>query len=126
MKKSLFPFLAAALAALILELPGWWWAMPLAGFIAGFMVAKGVRGFLLGGLGVMAAWAIYIFFFASTSPLGELLTVFSGILGLPSSLAFVPVLLALVAAFLLGGVGGLTGAMLPALLVQNKSKTEKK
>lgn len=99
------------LAALILEWLGWWWAMPAAGLLAGWFLASGKRGFLFGGLGVTLAWLAFIIVFAATSPLGKLLVVFSGILGLSAPLAFVPVLLALIAAFVLGGLGGLTGGL---------------
>jgi len=120
MKKWILLFLATTLIAIVLEIPGWWWAMPLVGFGAGFLAGKAGKALLIGGLGVAAAWAFYLVFFAFTSPLGELLTVFSGILGLPAALSFVPVLLALLVAFLLGGLGGLTGALFNDLLAQSK------
>lgn len=106
------PFLTAifltAATALIFEAPGWWWAMPVAGLIGGWLMGRGSRGFLAGGLGVSLVWAVFILFFSLSSPLGNLLRVFSGILGLDATLAFLPIVLALVVAFLLGGLGGLT------------------
>ncbi len=83
----------------------------MAGLIAGWMLASGKRGFLFGGLGVTMSWLAFIVFYAATSPLGKLLAVFSGILGLDSALSFVPVLIALLVAFLLGGFGGMTGGL---------------
>jgi len=102
---------AAASTALVLEWCGWWWAMPIAGFVAGWMLASGNRGFLFGGLGVMLAWLVSIGGRTAAAPLGRLLVVFSGMLGLDPSLAFVPVLLTIILAFLLGGLGGLTGGL---------------
>jgi hypothetical protein len=83
--------------------------MPFAGLIPGWLLASGKRGFLLGGLGVVLAWLILIAVRAASVPLGGLLVTFSGILGLGASLAFVPLLLAALVAFLLGGLGGLMG-----------------
>jgi len=102
---------AAASTALVLEWFGWWWAMPIAGLVAGWMLASGNRGFLFGGLGVMLAWLVLIGVPTAAAPLGRLLVVFSGILGFGASLAFVPVLIAILLAFLLGGLGGLTGGL---------------
>ncbi len=109
MKNPWIAFGTTLLAALLLEVVGWWWAMPIAGLIAGLRLASPKKGFLFGGLGVLLAWLLFIAFYATTSPLGELLAVFSGILGLGASLSFVPVLLASILAFLMGGLGGLTG-----------------
>ncbi len=108
MNKFSSPILLTAATALILTAPGWWWAMPVAGLIGGWMTGRGGRGFLAGGLGVALVWAAFVLFFAISSPLGALLKVLAGILGLGSALAFVPVVLALILAFLLGGLGGLT------------------
>ena len=94
------------------EFFGLWWAMPVAGLMGGLMLNSGRQGFLFGGLGVTLAWAAFVFVFTVTSPVGKLLTILSGVLGLDASLAFVPALLALVVAFLLGGLGGLTGGYL--------------
>ncbi len=111
MKNIWMALIATLITATILEWLGWWWAMPVAGLIAGWMLASGKRGFLYGGLGVMISWLVFVIIFAATSPLGKLLVVFSGILGLDSALSFVPVLLALLVAFLLGGFGGMTGGL---------------
>ena len=64
MKNIWIAFGIAALAAIVLEYFGLWWAMPIAGLIAGWMIANGGRGFLFGGLGVALTWIIYIVFFA--------------------------------------------------------------
>ncbi len=112
MNKLITAIFLTAASALILESPGWWWAMPIAGLIGGWLVKRGGKGFIVGGLGVTLIWAAFIVFFAISSPLGSLLQIFSGILGLDSALAFVPILLALIVAFLLGGLGGLTGGWL--------------
>ena len=123
MKKTLPLFLSTTLIAFVLEYPGWWWAMPLVGFGAGFIIGKGGKSLLIGGLGVATAWAVYLISYAVNYPLKELLTVFSGILGLPASLSFVPVLLALIIAFLLGGLGGLTGALAPHLVKRTEQQS---
>lgn len=113
MKKSLlFPFLATLLIAVTLEYFGWWWAMPIAGLIAGWALNNGKRGFLFGGLTVSLAWGIWLGILAALSPLGRLSALFAGILGLDAALAFLPFLLALLVAFVLGGLGGWTGAWL--------------
>jgi len=72
---------------------------------------NGKQGFVFGGLGATIAWLVFIIFFAVTSPVGKLLVVVSGVLGLDASLAFVPALLAIIVTFLLGGLGGLTGGL---------------
>jgi hypothetical protein len=112
MNKTFLSLIALAVAAFVLEYFGWWWAMPLVGLLAGWAWKDGRRGFVLGGLAVSLAWGVFIVFYAITSPLGRLLNLFSGILGLDAPLAFVPLLLALIVAFLLGGLGGWTGAWL--------------
>ncbi|HUI90046.1 MAG TPA: hypothetical protein VLX61_15110 [Anaerolineales bacterium] len=111
MKNTWIAVVLVALAAFVLELFGWWWAMPIAGLIGGWLLRNGKQGFVFGGLGAMAAWLAFVVFFAFTSPMGKLLVVVSGVLGLDASLAFVPALLAILVAFLLGGLGGLTGAL---------------
>ncbi len=111
MKNIWIALVLVALAAFVLELFGWWWAMPIAGLIGGWMLHNGKQGFVFGGLGATIAWLLFIIFFAVTSPIGKLLVVVSGVLGLDASLAFVPLLLALIVAFLLGGLGGMTGGL---------------
>jgi len=111
MKNTWIAVVLVALAAFVLELFGWWWAMPIAGLIGGWFLRSGKGGFIFGGLGAAIAWLAFIVFFAFTSPVGKLLVVLSGVLGLDASLAFVPALLALIIAFLLGGLGGLTGGL---------------
>ena len=112
MKKTLLILVLVALTAILLEFFGWWWAMPVAGLVGGFILQSVKKGFLFGGLSVMLAWVVFIAGFAATSSVGKLLVVLSGVLGLDASLAFVPALLALVVAFILGGLGGLTGGFL--------------
>ncbi len=112
MRKFIIALLLSAALGFIFELPGLWWLMPVAGAVGGWIVQKGDEGFLAGGLGVTIAWGAYLLYFSLFSPIGRLMEIFSGILGLESSLAFVPVLLALIVAFLLGGLGGLCGAFI--------------
>jgi len=111
MKNVWIAMVLVALVAFIFELFGWWWAMPIAGLIGGWMLHNGKQGFVFGGLGGAIAWLVFVISFAVTSPVGKLLVVLSGVLGLDASLAFVPALLAIVLAFLLGGLGGLTGGL---------------
>ena len=110
--RMLAGLIIALAAALLFEYFGLWWAMPIAGLLGGLLARGGGRGFLAGGLGAALAWGIYLVIFAFTRPVGPLLTVFAGILDLGAGLAWVPVLLALLIAFLMGGLGGLTGAWL--------------
>ena len=100
------------LIAVLLELPGLWWAMPLAGLTGGYWVRQAGKGFLAGGLGVALAWGAYFVYFAATSPLGALANLFASILGLPQGAGFAPIGLALLVAFSLGGMGGLCGGFL--------------
>jgi hypothetical protein len=111
-KKILITLALVTLIAIILEFSGWWWAMPVAGLLGGWILRSGRQGLVVCGLSVMLAWLAFIVGFAVTSPVGRLLVVFSGVLGLDSSMAFVPALLALIVAFILGGFGGLTGGLL--------------
>lgn len=112
MKNFLVGVAVTLVAAFAFETAGVWWAMPIAGAIGGYWVRKGGQGFLAGALGVTMVWGAYLAMFAAISPLGELLRLFAGIVELGDALAFVPVVLALVIAFLMGGLGGVTGAMI--------------
>ena len=112
MKNFLIGVAVTLVAAFAFELAGVWWAMPIAGAIGGYWVRKGGQGFLAGALGVTIVWGAYLAVFAAISPLGELLRLLAGIVELGDTLAFLPVVLALVIAFLMGGLGGVTGAMI--------------
>ena len=112
MKNFLIGVAVTLVAAFAFETAGVWWAMPIAGAIGGYWVRKSGRGFLAGALGVTMVWGAYLALFAAISPLGELLRLFAGIVELGDALAFLPVVLALVIAFLMGGLGGVTGAMI--------------
>lgn len=112
MNKTLLTLALVVLTAILFEFFGWWWAMPIAGLLGGWLFHNGKQGFLFGGLSVMLAWVVFIVAFAATSPVGKLLVVVSGVLGLDASLAFIPALLALIVAFILGGLGGLTGGLI--------------
>jgi len=105
---------------MIAQLRRWWvglcLTLVLAGLVGGLWVGGGWRGFGAGALGALLAYAGYLAFFALTSPLGALSRLFVGIAGLDaaSGMALLPVALALLIAFLLGGAGGwLGGALLP-------------
>jgi hypothetical protein len=111
MKKTLLILALVVVLAILLEFFGWWWAMPAAGLLGGWLLNSGKQGFLYGGLSVTLAWVVFIVGFAATSPFGKMLVVVSGVLGLDASLAFVPALLALIVAFFLGGLSGLTGGL---------------
>jgi len=112
MKNIWLALTLVTLAGFVLELFGWWWAMPIAGMIGGWILHNGKGGFAFGGFGAAIAWLVFMLFFTVTSPVGKLLVVVSGVLGLDASLAFVPALLAVIVAFLLGGLGGLTGGLI--------------
>ncbi|MBI3760922.1 MAG: hypothetical protein HY260_03545 [Chloroflexi bacterium] len=112
MKSFLIGLGAVLVAAFAFELAGVWWAMPIAGAIGGYWTKKGGQGFLVGALGVTIVWGLFLAAFAVISPLGALLRLFAGVVELGDSLAFVPVALALMIAFLLGGLGGVTGALI--------------
>ena len=108
-------FVVVLVGAIALEIAGLWWLMPVAGALGGYAIKRGGRGFLAGGLGVTAAWGGFLAMFAATSPVAALLRLFARIMELGDGLAFMPVVLALIVAFLLGGLGGLSGSLMARL-----------
>lgn len=105
--------LISLVAAVLLELTGYWQTMLVAGLLGGLWVGGSRRGFLAGALGTLLAWGGYLAYFALTDPLLELSQIFMGIAGVEGNgTAFIPIALALLVTFLLGGAGGWLGGVL--------------
>ncbi len=104
----------AIVAAFVFELSGIVYLMLLAGGVAGFFAKQGLKSFLAGFIGVMAAWGIYFIWFAATSPLATFLVLIGNAVEIPGS---VLVIATLVIGGLLGGIGALVGAFLTQILL---------
>lgn len=123
----LIGFLITALAAGLLQLIGYYWTyawilMVAAGFLGGFLVKKAGKGFLVGFLGVMLAWAIYFLVFSLIGPLWEFANVLAGLFGL-EGMGFVVIILSLVIiGGVLGGLGGLNGHFVSSFLIEKEEK----
>lgn len=115
MKNFLIGVAVTAVSAFLFEMTGAWWAMPVAGAFGGYWVKKGGQGFAVGAAGVALVWGAFLAMTAAISPVGALLRLFAAIVELGDSLDFAPVVLALVVAAVLGGAGGLTGALIAEL-----------
>ena len=91
-----------------LQLGGAWILMLMAGIIGSFFVRKTLRAFLVGFLGVGAAWTIlfvYLSFTAQALVVGDY---FIGLLGL-TGLGWLVIVISILIGALLGGFGGLLG-----------------
>ncbi len=115
-------FLITLLAAGLLQIIGlvWtyaWILMVAAGFLGGFLVKKAGKGFLVGLLGVMAAWFIYLLIFSMLGPIWEFTNVLAGLFGL-TGMGVVVVILATLIGGLIGGFGALNGHFIAALIFE--------
>ena len=118
-------FLICLLAAGFLQLLGtvWtyaWILMLAAGFLGGFLVKKAGKGFLVGFLGVAVAWLIYLLVFSLTGPVWEFANVLAGLFGL-TGMGFVVVILTVIIGGLIGGLGGLNGAFIAAIVFEDEN-----
>ncbi len=120
----LVSFLVTVLVAGLLQILGMVWTyawilMVGAGFLGGFLVKKGGKGFLVGFLGVIVAWLIYLLVFMVISPFYQFADVLAGLFGL-SGMGIVVIVLALLIGGLVGGFGGLNGGFIAAMMVEKK------
>lgn len=118
-------FLVSFAAAGALQLFGllWeyaWILMVVAGFLGGFLVKKAGKGFLVGFLGVIAAWLVYFLVFSFLGPVWAFADVLAGLFGL-TGMGIVVIILALVlVGGLIGGLGGLNGHFIATIIYKNK------
>ncbi|MHA1266573.1 MAG: hypothetical protein ACTSRS_15160 [Candidatus Helarchaeota archaeon] len=115
-------FLSCLIVAGLLQLLGliWtyaWILMVVAGAFGGFLVKRAGKGFLVGFFGVVAAWAIYFLVFSFLGPIWDFANILAGIFGL-SGMGFVVIILSLVLiGGLIGGLGGLNGHFIAAIIL---------
>jgi hypothetical protein len=131
MKKSVLAFVrrenvvlglvVATGLAMLLELTGVYWLMIVAGGVAGFLVKRGWRSFLIGFAAVVIGWGVYLLAYASTSPLQRFLGLVGTALGMPGE---VVVVATLVIGGLMGGLGALVGAYVTQLAIMDRSPSK--
>lgn len=113
-----------AILAYLLTLTGLWQLMLVAGLLAGVLLKRPGRAFLVGlGAGALA-WGVPLGLSAFVYPLGEASTVFLGILGLPASVSFLPFVLAVLVSGLTTALGALLGAYAYRLAVREGRELE--
>ena len=118
-------FLVTVFVAGALQMLGMFWTytwilMVIAGFLGGFLVKKAGKGFLAGFLGVIVAWALFLGIFQIIGPMYEFANVLAGLFGL-TGMGFIVLILALVViGGLIGGLGGLNGHFIAALLLKRE------
>ncbi|MHA1232637.1 MAG: hypothetical protein ACTSPQ_18550, partial [Candidatus Helarchaeota archaeon] len=59
-----------------------WILMLIAGFLGGFLIKSGGKGFLVGFAGVICAWGIYFIIFSIIGPFLTFADIIAGIMGL--------------------------------------------
>jgi hypothetical protein len=118
-------FLVSFIAAGLLQFLGilWtaaWILMVIAGFLGGFLVKRAGKGFLAGFLGVLLAWAGYLIIFEIIGPLFEFSNILAALFGL-TGMGFVVIILSLVViGGLIGGLGGLNGHFIAAIVYKKE------
>lgn len=111
--------------AFLLTLTGVWQLIFLAG-VAGGLLLRHPRNALLLGLGSgLAAWSVPLAWLFAYFPTGEAAALFVRILGLPTSFAFLPVLLALLLAAATVGLGAALGGYVANLLREARAELER-
>lgn len=99
-----------AILAYLLTLTGLWQLVFAAGILAGVLHRRPARAFALALAAGILAWGIPLGIAALFFPLARASALLLGILGLPSSLTFLPFLLAVLVSGLTTGLGALLGA----------------
>lgn len=102
-------FLSTFLLAELLLLTGTWQLAYLAGFLAGMLSSRIRRAVLLGGAGVLVAWAAYLVYVFVAGAGLQLADLVGEILGVGGGAWWLLTLLTLFLGAVLGVVGGFTG-----------------
>ncbi len=102
-------FLATFLVAELLLLTGTWQLAYLAGFLAGMLSSRIRRAVLLGGAGVLVAWAAYLVYVFIAGAGLQLANLVGEILGVGGGAWWLLTILTLVLGAILGVVGAFTG-----------------
>ncbi len=102
-------FLASFLLAELLLLTGTWQLAYLAGFLAGILSLHIRRAVLVGGTGVLVAWAAYLVYVFLAGAGLQLADLVGEILGVGNGAWWLLTVLTLFLGALLGMVGGFTG-----------------
>jgi len=118
-------FLVSFIAAGLLQFLGMFWTyawilMVVAGFLGGFLVKKAGKGFLVGFLGVLLAWACFLAIFEIIGPLFEFANVLAALFGLTGMGVVVIILSLVVIGGLIGGLGGLNGHFIAAIVYKKE------
>ncbi|MHA1788748.1 MAG: hypothetical protein ACTSWR_04315 [Candidatus Helarchaeota archaeon] len=115
-------FFSAFLLALPLEMVHFL-TMLVAGFVAGIFIKKGWTSFLIGFIGVMAAWGVYFLIFTFIGPLDRLLSFIGQLIGING---IVLILISLIIGGLLGGMGALIGGYSMQLILGDNYNPKEK
>ncbi len=102
-------FLSAFLLAELLLLTGTWQLAYLAGFLAGMLSSRVLRGVVLGAAGVLVAWAAYLVYVFLAGAGLQLANLVGEILGVGSGSWWLLTVMTLLLGAILGAAGGATG-----------------
>ena len=97
--------------------------MLVAGFVAGIFIKKGWTSFLIGFIGVMAAWGVYFLIFTFIGPLDRLLSFIGQLIGING---IVLILISLIIGGRLGGMGALIGGYSMQLILGDNYNPKEK
>ncbi len=102
-------FLSAFLLAELLLLTGTWQLAYLAGFLAGMLSSRVLRGVVLGAAGVVVAWAAYLVYVFVAGAGFQLANLVGAILGVGPGSWWLLTVMTLLLGAILGAAGGVTG-----------------
>ncbi len=115
--------LIVIVSAILFTITGIWQLIVVAGFLGGFFTSNGKKGFLAGFLGVFFGWMALFLFYALTT---EMLYFFQFwmVETLGITIEWLYILMMICSAFggLIGGLGGLNGAIVSNIVVTKLSK----
>ncbi len=110
-------------SAILFTITGIWQLIVVAGFLGGFFTRKGKKGFLVGFMGVFLGWMALFLYYALTT---EMLYFFQFwmVETLGITIEWLYLLMMICSAFggLIGGLGGLNGALVSNIVVNKLSK----
>ncbi len=110
-------FLSAFLLAELLLLTGTWQLAYLAGFLAGMLSSRVLRGVILGAAGVLVAWAAYLVYVFVAGAGFQLANLVGEILGVGSGSWWLLTVMTLLLGAILGAAGGATGCLAARLFL---------